>query len=228
MAANTIVYYVLVSGFTEAETAERRALVASHLPDDVRLELVSDSDSPPWAATTAAATAPLARYVASCDPTEVAAVVVSGALDPGVHEARRVSRVPVIGPGESSLAVAAAINRPTSLIVIDEPTANAARVMVDRNGTQPPIVSIRSTGTPAGEIMSDPQAAAAALLREARAAVKKDGAGAILLACMLFAGLDIADRLRSDLGVPVIEPLPIAMSYAVACARASRVPSVAS
>lgn len=226
MAPKTIVYYVLVSGFSSGEVFEREQLIRSYVPDDFRLELMSNADSPAWAATAEAATTPLTRYVARCDPKEIAAVVVSGALDPGVHEARRVSPVPVIGPGEASLAVAAAINRPLSLIVIDEPTEVAARAMVARNGTQPTITSIRSTDTPAADVMADRERVAAAVAREARAAVDQDGAGAILLACMLFSGLHVADELRTELGVPVIDPLPIALSFAVAAGRAGRAAAV--
>lgn len=227
MAPKTIVYYVLVSGFSGREMSEREQLVRSYVPDDFRLEFVSDAESPAWAATAEAATSLLADFVAGCDPDDIAAVVVSGALDPGVHEARRASPVPVIGPGEASLAVAAALDRPLSLIVIDPPTEAAARAMVARNGTQPVIASIRSTNTPAAEVMADPERVAAAITQEARAAVDEDGAGAILLACMLFSGLRIADELRAELGVPVIDPLPIALSFAVAAGRAGRASAVA-
>ena len=55
------------------------------------------------------------------------------------------------------------------------------------------------------------------LVEQCRRAVSEDGAQALYLGSMTLGTLGVSERLQRELGVPVFNPWPIAMSVAVEC-----------
>ena len=69
-------------------------------------------------------------------------------------------------------------------------------------------------------VVGDLEGGREAVRREARAAVEEDGAGTIMLGAMTLGTLGMAQELRDDLGVPVINPVEAAIHAAVAATAA--------
>ncbi len=148
--------------------------------------------------------------LAQVGPETCAALIVGAALDPEVAALRDVARVPLIAPGEASLSLARALGSRLSIIVLDDHNAGLAAAMVAQTTIRPSIASIRSVDLSVRTILTEPDSGREALWREATAAVREDGADVIYLGAMSLGTLD-PPTLRQALGVPVIDPLPVAL-----------------
>ena len=220
----TIVYFIAASGFTREECERRAARMQRLLPDGFTVSVrtqpsgLTTLDPPDYAQRVLAGTVDAIGKFRSPD---VDAVVLGVALDLGLREARARSALPVIGPGEASLFLAAAVGRRLSVIAVDDMTAEVAKTFVREAATKPAVVSVRSMQTPLDVVTKDPGAARSALRRECRFAVTDDGAEAVYFGAMTLSTLDMADALRRELGITVFDPLPIALATAVACIEAA-------
>lgn len=214
----TIVYYLATAGYNEAERERRLAEMAPFVPDGYRIEFVSAPKGPEFldrAVDFDTAISAVADHISTLSPDKYDAIIEGGALDPGLHDARRLARVPIIGPGEAGLFVAAIGGLRTSIVTVDEHAVAAARRFVDQTTTKPEIASIRSMNTPVRTIVSDLERGREALVREASAALREDGAEAIYLGSMTLPTLGLTKMLREELNVPVYDPLRIAIQTAV-------------
>jgi len=140
------------------------------------------------------------------------AVVIACFSDPGLDEARDIVSIPVVGIEESSLHVAAQLGRRFTIL-----TSRAARVPakiahVERLGLSSRLASVRPLEMGVLEMDADPDRAVARILQVGGDAVREDGADVIVLGCAGLAGH--AAALVSALGVPVIDPSPVALATA--------------
>ena len=74
--------------------------------------------------------------------------------------------------------------------------------------------SIRSTGLSVLDFGADPERGLAALAKQSKLAVEEDKAECILLGCAGF--VDFVDKLKSELGVPVLDGVAPAVKFAEA------------
>jgi allantoin racemase len=153
----------------------------------------------------------------------VDAVVIDTVSDAGLKPAREVLSIPVLGPGETSMHIAAMLAGRFSVITVLENlrpmTSNQAKIY----GVSEKLASIRVVNVPVLEIHTDPARLNTALANQAAEAVENDGAGAIVLGCTLFSGCTefiAADLTARGLSVPVIDPIPITVLAAAALVRA--------
>lgn len=134
--------------------------------------------------------------------------------DPGLEAARELVRMPVIGPGEASLLLAAQLSHRIGVLAVFDSLAASHRQQAFRTGVLDKLVSVRGLGIPVLELMHDPQATFARVVAVGRAAVEQDGAEALIFGCMSMSFLDIAPRLADTLGVPVINAAQAALKAA--------------
>jgi allantoin racemase len=140
------------------------------------------------------------------------AVVIACFSDPGLDDARRIVSIPVVGIEESSLHLAAQLGRRFTIL-----TSRAARVPakiahVARLGLSSRLASVRPLEMGVLEMDADPERAVARILEVGGGAVREDGAEVIVLGCAGLAGH--AATLGPTLGVPVIDPSPVALATA--------------
>ena len=221
----TIVYYLATAGYNEAERDRRLAEMAPFIPDGYQIAFVSAPKGPEFldrAVDFEIAINAVAEHISTLGPEDCDAIIEGGALDPGLHEARQLARVPIIGPGEASLFVAAIAGLRTSIITVDEHAVAAAQRFVDQTATKPEIASIRSMATPVRTIVADLERGRESLVREARRALTEDGAEAIYLGSMTLPTLGLTKVLRDELQVPVYDPLRIAIQAAVEISTSRR------
>ncbi|MBM3347055.1 MAG: hypothetical protein FJY55_11260, partial [Betaproteobacteria bacterium] len=144
------------------------------------------------------------------------AVIVDCMEDPAVEEARRLVRIPVIGPGHAALCLAAQLSYRFS-ILYPLPQVRLIERLVEAHGFRPVLGSIRQLSCGLETIRADADATLAALLEAALAAVREDGAHAVVPACTLTSALvpELAWRLRSaGCPVPVVDGPGAAMKLA--------------
>ncbi len=131
--------------------------------------------------------------------------------DPGVVAGRERSDVPVIGPFQSSCAMATLLGFSFSILT---PRTNPRLVEnhLRAMGLKDRLASIRQLDLPVLGVRADLEKTTEVLAVECRKAVAEDRADAIVFGCMALFG--VAERLRGSVNVPVIDPALAALSTA--------------
>lgn len=147
------------------------------------------------------------------------AIVIDCFGDPGLRPAREVVSIPVVGPGMTSMHLAASLAQRFSVIGILESVRPMTETIAEQCGVRPKLVSIRMVDMPVLEVLHEGARLEAALLAQSRLAIDADHADAIVLGCTGMFGM--AERLALALGgdVPVIDPILAAVSEAAQLAR---------
>ncbi|MBO9626647.1 MAG: aspartate/glutamate racemase family protein [Microbacterium sp.] len=137
------------------------------------------------------------------------AIAVDCMLDPGVHAAREVVGIPVLGPCEASMHLAATLGHRFSVISVAEHHRDLMIEQARRFGVESKLASVRSLDIPVLELEDDPDRTFAIMVQRVREAVELDRAQAIVLGCTGLAGQTAAVQraLAADgIRVPVIDP----------------------
>lgn len=152
----------------------------------------------------------------------VDAVVIDCMGDPGLRPARETVRIPVLGPCQTAMHIAAMLGHRFSVITVlrrlRASFENAAAV----HGLSGRMASCRAVDIPVLELESDLSATRTALVEEAARAVEADGAEAVIFGCTGLLGCAGAVReglLARGIDIPVIDPIPTAVNMAAALVR---------
>jgi allantoin racemase len=136
--------------------------------------------------------------------------------DPGVHAARELVNIPVIGAGESSMLLAAALGQRFSVVTVLRSVFTMIENLARRAGVGGKLASIRSVDIPVLEL-HDKERMSTALFEHMLQAVEEDDAHVLILGCtgMMGVAADLRARLIANgLDVPVIDPVGAAVKYA--------------
>jgi allantoin racemase len=150
------------------------------------------------------------------------AVVIDCMGDPGLFGARECVAIPVLGPMQTSMAMAAMIGHRFSVVTVLRRIMPMIENQAALYGMTGKLASARAVDIPVLELDKDIAATRRALTAEARKAVLEDKADVIIFGCTGMLGCADAVReglLKEGLDVPVIDPLPTAVNVAVALAR---------
>lgn len=143
------------------------------------------------------------------------AVVAWGTLDLGVEEGRHLVDIPLIGPGRVAAAIAATLCQRFAVIAYSEKQIIMFRKAMRGWGLEPWAVDYRTVDMPPMEIPDHKDAVRKTFVEEAKKAVKEKSAELILPLGYSIVPLTLkASDLAHDIGVPVIDPLPITMRLA--------------
>lgn len=142
------------------------------------------------------------------------AFVISCFGDPGLQAAREITEKPVLGIAESAIAAAKMIAPYFSIVSVLDRSRKVTEDVVSNYGAEQFCRSIRSTGLSVLEFGADPEKGLKALERESIRAIQEDGAECILLGCAGF--VDFVEKLRIQLGVPVLDGIMPAVKFAEA------------
>ena len=149
----------------------------------------------------------------------VDAIIINCMDDPGLYAAREMVRIPVVGPAEASMHLAAILAHRFSIVTTDSRDIPSVEELVGRYRMREKLASIRALDIPVLELRDDPEATFRALIESAEQAVLRDGAGAIIPGCTLLA--QMAQRAQAELAergceVPVLNPSAVALKSAEA------------
>lgn len=170
---------------------------------------------------TALATPDTIRRIVEAERDAMDAVVIDCMDDPGMEAGRELVSIPVVGPSQASMHLAAMLGHRFSIVtILDErsvaPFENQARVY----GVFERLASVRWVEIPVLELHQDRNRLVQDLVRESAAAIERDGAHVIIFGCTGMLGY--ADQVRQGLerlglgSVPVIDPIPAAVRLAEA------------
>jgi allantoin racemase len=136
-------------------------------------------------------------------------VVIACFGDPGLHAAREVSPVPVVGIAEASMLMACTVAHSFSIVTVLPRIRPMFESMVGLHGLENRCASIRTTPLSVLDCERDPAAAGREIVKAARLAIDEDGAEAICLGC---AGMGPLDKtVEAELGVPVLDGVACAV-----------------
>ena len=141
------------------------------------------------------------------------AIVIDCALDPALAAAREAVSVPVLGAGEAAFLLARSLGERAVLLAHAQCIVPAFRRRIRTYGLTDHVAAIRVLGTPILD-MGLSEAVEEALRAACRTAINEDRADVIILGCTGLA--PIADRVRCELSVPLVEPAGAALRLAEA------------
>lgn len=147
------------------------------------------------------------------------AVIINCFGDPGLDAAREVVSIPVVGPCETSMHVAAMLGHKFSVITVLERLIPELELHAQKYGVGWKLASARSVDLPVLDLEKGREQFVDLMVERAAEAVEEDGAHVIVLGCTGLAGLDA--QVKSGLSkagyeVPVIDPASIALKMAEA------------
>ena len=192
------------------------ALAAFRFADSPAIECVTLADGPYGIESQADSdrvVPPLLDLVAR--RPDAGAIVIACYSDPGLDACRAATAVPVFGMQESGVLTAMARADLFGVVAIGPASILRHRKYMRRMGVLERLAGERPLGLSVADTAGDE--ATFARLHEVGAALRDDGAGAILLGC---AGLSwLRGQLARSLGVPVIDPTQaaVAMALSVLC-----------
>ncbi|WP_375203938.1 aspartate/glutamate racemase family protein [Hyphococcus sp.] len=150
------------------------------------------------------------------------AIVIDCMGDPGVRPSREVVSIPVLGPMETSMHLAATLGSRMSVVTVVDGVVPMIENLARIYGVKERLAPIRVIDLPVLEIEKDIERTKALLCEASQKAVEDDRADVIIFGCTGFLGC--ADAIREhlaerDLAVPVLDPVPVTMMQAAAIAN---------
>lgn len=142
------------------------------------------------------------------------AVVLAGFGEPGRDALQELIEQPVVDICEASAHAALMIGRAYAVVTTLQRSVPPIEDRLRLAGLADRCVAVRASGMSTLEVDRDPEAAARAIVAEARIAVERDHAEVICLGCGGMAGLE--EAITSELGVPVVDGVGAAVKMAEA------------
>jgi len=133
--------------------------------------------------------------------------------DPGLAAAREVADFPVVGTGEACAHFACMLGARFGIVTILDSDVPVIETNLHAIGLAHRCPSVRAIEIPIQRLADDPERTLRRLAEEGRRAIA-DGADVLVLGCFGFSLLECAPRLSEELGVPVVDPLFVAVKTA--------------
>jgi allantoin racemase len=149
---------------------------------------------------------------------EYDALIIGCAGDAGLEGAREQARIPIVGPGESSIVLGALGDKRFSMVTTSPERAAIKRRLVREAGLDVNrLVSSHSLDIPVLEMGKDPKRTQQNLIRAMKEA-KSKGADVMILGCMTAAFMDSAllKETEREVGLPLVNPIVTAVKMAEA------------
>jgi len=150
----------------------------------------------------------------------VDAVVINCMADPGLGAGREVVSIPVLGPCETTMHLAAMLGHKFSVVTVLDRIVPIFEDRARSYGVITKLASVRSVDIPVLDLHSDRDRLVQLLVGESIKAVNDDGADVVIFGCTGMVGH--AQAVQQGLvdngyqGVPVLDPIPTTIRMAEA------------
>jgi len=147
----------------------------------------------------------------------VDAVVIDCMADPALAAGREAVSIPVLGPSQTSMHLAAMLGHSFSVLTVLPRMRAQFETLAAVYGLTGKLASTRAVDIPVLELETDLAETRRQLVGAAEKAVREDGAHAIVFGCTGLMGCAAAVRrglLEKGIDVPVIDPVPAALRLA--------------
>lgn len=134
--------------------------------------------------------------------------------DPALDAVRETVRMPVVGPGQSSVLLAMQLGERFSIL---SPLDSGAKRQLPRlraQGVADRLASVRGIGVSVVDLARRSNDAMDRIVTVARRCVEEDGADVLVMGCMSMAFMGIERTLSDRLGLPVVSPVLAALKTA--------------
>ncbi|MEM9221883.1 MAG: aspartate/glutamate racemase family protein [Pseudomonadota bacterium] len=152
--------------------------------------------------------------IVACERNGYDATIIGCFGDPGLEAARELVSIPVVGPCEASMLLAASLGHKFSVLTIYDSLIAGQEHLAVKAGVREKLASVRATNIPVLELMHDPEATKERLLDVAGACVKEDRADAFLFGCMTMSFLDMGEEIARGVGAPAVNAGKAALKQA--------------
>lgn len=142
------------------------------------------------------------------------AVIIGCAGDPGLEAARELVSIPVIGPGEASVLLAASLGHRFSVVGVFDGMGATYRLQAFKAGCLDKYASMRASNVAVLDLMNDREKSLSRIIAAGRQAIEQDGADTLILGCMTMSFLGVEEAVSAELGVPVINAGRAALKHA--------------
>jgi len=143
------------------------------------------------------------------------AVVVDCFIDPAIDAMREVLKIPVIGPGETSMHIASILGNKFSVITVAGLSLNKLIFRkAEKAGLVNRLASIRNVNLPVLELKKKEKETISILLSEGKKAVEEEDADVLILGCTELSEIAEKYELQKELNVPIIDPIKVAIKFA--------------
>lgn len=156
---------------------------------------------------------------------DVDAAVTGCFVDSAVREARVAATIPIVGAGQSSIALAQTLGDRFGVVTILPSLVPDIEHLVSGMRVAHLCAGVEAIGLDAGGVTDAPDEALSRTEESARYLVSR-GAQVILLGCLSYSFTPIAKELGARLGLPVVDPLRAAIGVAYAQVSMGVRPSV--
>lgn len=157
---------------------------------------------------------PTLDMVMACARDGFDAAIIGCFGDPGLEAARELVRMPVIGPCESAMLLAAGLGHRFSVLTIFDSLIAGQEMLARRAGVSDKLASVRATNIPVLDLMRDPARSRERLIEVAGACVREDRADAVIFGCMTMSFLDMGEEVSAAVGVPAVNAGRAALKHA--------------
>jgi allantoin racemase len=140
------------------------------------------------------------------------AAVIACFSDPGLHAARELVSIPVLGIQEAALHAAAQLGFRFTITTTFPKRVPAKIEAVKLAGMESRLASVRPLNMTVLDMDRDPECTKARLIDVCRAAAAEDGAEVVILGCAGLAGY--AEDVEAETGMKVLDPSPVALKTA--------------
>ena len=131
-------------------------------------------------------------------------IVVDCCADPGVYYLKRILRIPVAGPCESSLAIASMVSSKIGIVTIGNKAVKVLEEKVALLNYKDKVIYIGSIPLGVAELDND-MTVTKKMIKDQIAVATSKGATLVVLGCTGFSGL--AKDLQDETGVPIVDPI---------------------
>jgi allantoin racemase len=150
------------------------------------------------------------ELAAAAEADGVDAIILGCYGDPGLDGFREILTVPIVGPCEASIHLAAQLGYSFGIVTVLESVVGPLRRLVRVAGLDSRLATVVACDVPVLELGEDSYEAVRAGCEAAIAA----GADTLVLGCMSMAFLGVAERLSAELAAPVLNPARAALKLA--------------
>jgi allantoin racemase len=132
--------------------------------------------------------------------------------DPGLEALREMVRIPVVGPGETAMHIAAMLGNSFSIVTVLESVIPSLERLARVVGLDQKLASVRAVDIPVLELRENFESTTSRMMEESQKAIKEDKADVIVLGCMSMAFMEVSDKMQESLGFPVVNPALTALT----------------
>jgi len=204
------------------ELKKREQVLQSLVSEGVEISIMDNPEGPlciESAKDEIKALSGTAKNLLAAQAQGIDAGVLGCAGDPGFHSLRELVKFPLVGPGHTSVFMAAMLGNRFSIYTPLESTIALTRKLVEDTGLIGQVGSIRSIDMPVLGIRANPEATFQKLVALGQRMVAEDNADVLILCCMSIAFQGLAGKLSQRLCVSVVDPVAVSVTLAESLAQ---------